>query len=122
MQWNDTVKSLSRHKGRKYNLGALLRDCKVNSISLDGKRLVLPFTNKANYERMQEELEDPASRKRMADALTQFFGEGCEYELTLGSGPQTSGNANKTDQQSPLVRAAQGMGGRVIQVLEVEEE
>ena len=58
-RWNDTVKSLSRNKGRKYNLGALLRDCKVNSISLDGKRLVLPFTNKANLERMQEELEDP---------------------------------------------------------------
>ena len=63
VQWNNTVKSLSRHKGKKYNLGALLRDCKVNSISLDGKRLVLPFTNKANFERMQEELEDAASKK-----------------------------------------------------------
>ena len=121
VQWNNTVKSLSRHKGRKYNLGALLRDCKVNSISLDGKHLLLPFTNKANLERMQEELEDPSSQKRMTDALSQFFGEGCEYELTLANGQQTPGNANKTAQQSPLVRTALGMGARIIQEQEVEE-
>ena len=121
VQWNDTVKSLSRHKGKKYNLGALLRDCKVNSISLDGKRLVLPFTNKANLERMQEELEDQSSQKRMADALSQFFGDGCDYELTLANGQQAPGNANKTAQQSPLVRAALGMGARIIQEQEVEE-
>ncbi len=121
VQWNNTVKSLSRHKGRKYNLGALLRDCKVNSISLDGERLVLPFTNKANLERMQEELDDPASQKRMTDALAQFFGEGCDYELTLANGQQAAGNGNKTAQQSPLVRAALGMGARIIQEQEVEE-
>ena len=121
MQWNNTVKSLSRHKGRKYNLGALLRDCKVNSISLDGEKLVLPFTNKANLERMQEELDDPASRKRMTDALAEFFGDGCDYELTLANGQQAAGNGNKTAQQSPLVRAALGMGARIIQEQEVEE-
>ena len=121
VQWNNTVKSLSRHKGRKYNLGALLRDCKVNSISLDGKTLVLPFTNKANLERMEEELEDPASRKRMIEALSAAFGEGCEYQLTLANGQQANGNANKTAQQSPLVRAALGMGARIIQEQEVEE-
>ena len=121
VQWNDTVKSLSRHKGRKYNLGALLRDCKVNSISLDGKTLVLPFTNKANLERMEEELEDPASRKRMVEALATAFGEGCEFQLTLANGQQANSNANKTAQQSPLVRAALGMGARIIQEQEVEE-
>lgn len=121
VQWSDTVKSLSRHKGRKYNLGALLRDCKVNSISLDGKTLVLPFTNKANLERMQEELEDQSSRKRMNDTLAQFFGEGCDYQLTLANGQPANGNANKTAQQSPLVRAALGMGARILQEQEVEE-
>ena len=121
VQWNNTVKSLSRHKGRKYNLGALLRDCKVNSISLDGKTLVLPFTNKANLERMQEELEDQASGKRMSEALVSYFGEGCEYQLTLANGQQASGGANKTAQQSPLVRAALGMGARILQEQEVEE-
>ena len=121
VRWNDTVKSLSRHKGRKYNLGALLRDCKVNSITLEGQTLVLPFSNKANLERMQEELEDPSSRQRMAEALATSFGEGCGYELTLANGQQASGNANKTAQNSPLVRAALGMGARILQEQEVDE-
>ena len=121
VQWNNTVKALSRHKGRKYNLGALLRDCKVNSISLDDKTLMLPFTNKANLERMQEELEDPASRKRLTEALTQSFGEGCEYQLTLANGQQAGGNATNPAQQSSLVRAAQGMGAKIIQVMDEDE-
>ncbi len=121
VQWNNTVKALSRHKGRKYNLGALLRDCKVNSISLDDKTLVLPFTNKANLERMQEELEDPASRKRLTEALTQSFGEGCEYQLTLANGQQAGGSTTNPAQQSSLVRAAQGMGAKIIQVMDEDE-
>ena len=121
VQWNNTVKALSRHKGKKYNLGALLRDCKVNSISLDDKTLVLPFTNKANLERMQEELEDPASRKRLTEALTQSFGEGCDYQLTLANGQQSGGNAANPAQQSSLVRAAQGMGAKIIQVRDEDE-
>ena len=121
VQWNNTVKALSRHKGRKYNLGALLRDCKVNSISRDGQTLVLPFTNKANLERMQEELEDPSSRKRLTDALTQVFGEGCDYQLILANGQQAGGNASNPAQQSSLVRAAQGMGAKIIQVMDEDE-
>ncbi len=120
-QWATTVKSLSRHKGKKYNLGALLRDCKVNSIALDGQTLVLPFTNKANLERTQEELEDPASRKRMTDALAQAFGDGCDYRLTLANGQPGNGGGSQTAQLSPLVRAAQGMGAKILQVVDVEE-
>ena len=82
---------------------------------------MLPFTNKANYERMQEELEDPDSRKRMAEALSNFFGDGHDYRLTLANGQQANGNANKTAQHSPLVRAALGMGARILQEQEVEE-
>ena len=121
VQWNNTVKALSRHKGRKYNLGALLRDCKVNSITLDDKTLTLPFTNKANLERMEEELEDPSSRQRLGEALAESFGEGCGYQLTLANGQQGGGNANRSSQQSPLVRAALGMGARILQEEEVEE-
>ena len=120
VQWNNTVKALSRHKGKKYNLGALLRDCKVNSISLDGQPLVLPFTNKANLERMQEELEDPTSRKRLSDVLGESFGDGCDYQLILANGQQAGGGASNPAQQSSLVRAAQGMGAKIIQVMDEE--
>ena len=122
-QWNSVTRAIERrHKARKFNMGNLLRDCKPNSISLDGKRLVLPFSNKANYDRMQEELEDPASRKLLSDALAYFFGEECEYELTLVNGQSANGGANKTARDdSYLVRAALGMGARIIQDQEVEE-
>jgi hypothetical protein len=99
----------------------LLRDCKVNSITQDGQILVLPFTNKANLERMEEELEDPSSRNRLAEALAQSFGEGCSYKLILANGQQAGGSANRSSQQSPLVRAALGMGARILQEEEVEE-
>ena len=121
VQWNNTVKALSRHKGKKYNLGALLRDCKVNSITLEEQTLVLPFSNKANLERMEEELEDPSSRKRLSEALAESFGNGCDYKLTLANGQQAGGSANRSAQQSPLVRAALGMGARILQEEEVEE-
>ena len=93
----------------------------MNSISLEGQTLVLPFTNKANLERMEEELDDPSSRQRLSEALAQSFGEGCDYKLTLVNGPQAGGNANRSAQQSPLVRAALGMGARILQEEEVEE-
>ena len=118
-QWLAAVKSLGRHKGRKYNLGALLRDCKANSVSLDGDTLVLPFANKANLERMQEEMDDPSSRNRVTEAVATSFGSAYDFRLTLANGNGAAGNNSKTAQQSPLVRAAQSMGARILQ--EVEE-
>ena len=120
-KWAATVKSLSRHKG-KYNLGALLRDCRVNSIEVDGQTLILPFSNKANLERTQEELENPASRQRMNEAVSRAFGEGYTFRLTLANGQPAGGGPVKTAaQHSPLVRAALGMGARILQEQEVEE-
>ena len=121
-QWTAAVKSLSRTKGRKYMLGPLLRDCKAENIEQDGQTLILPFVNKANLERMQEELEDPASRRRVAEAISSAFGAGYDFRLTLAGGQPVNGPAVKTAaQHSPLVRAALGMGGRILQEQEVEE-
>ena len=60
-RWEQAVRQLGRVKGSKYNLGALLRDCRPNGVHLsdDSATLVLPFTNAANLDRMQEELNDP---------------------------------------------------------------
>ena len=119
IKWMEAVKVLQRHKGRKYNLGALLRDCRANTISLDGQTLILPFTNKANLERMQEEMDDPGSRSRVNEALLDSFGTPYEIRLTLANGNSAPGNGARNNQQSPLVRAALGMGARILE--EVEE-
>ena len=115
-RWSATVKALGRCKGKKYNLGALLRDCRPDSVSLEGDTLVLPFTNRTNLERMQEELEDPNGQRMMAEAVGQFFGESCGFRLTLAgeNGNGNGGNA-RIIQNSPLVRTALGMGARILE-------
>ncbi len=119
-RWLAMLRSLRRYKG-KYALDGLLRECD-NTAFLEEKTLVLPFRHKSNMERMQEELENPASQQKMTEALASHFGEGCDYRLTMSNAQPANGNANKTAQQSPLVRAALGMGARILQEQEVEEE
>ena len=117
-QWLAAVKVLNRLKGKKYNLGALLRDCKPNAISLDGNTLVLGFSNKANLERMQEEMDDPNSRRQVGQAVTDSFGASYEFQLTMANGGAATSNTVKTAQQSSLVRTALGMGARVLEEIE----
>lgn len=118
VKWLAAVKVLGRHKGKKYNLGALLRDCKANAVSLDDNTLVLGFSNKANLERMQEEMEDPGSRRQVSEAVADSFGATYELRLTLANGTGATANTAKTAQQSSLVRTALGMGARVLEEIE----
>jgi DNA polymerase-3 subunit gamma/tau len=117
-QWLAAVKVLNRLKGKKYNLGALLRDCKPNAVSLEGNTLVLGFSNKANLERMLEEMDDPGSRRQVSQAVTDSFGATYEFQLTMANGSGATANTVKTAQQSSLVRTALGMGARVLEEIE----
>ena len=109
---------LNRLKGKKYNLGALLRDCKPNAVSLEGNTLVLGFSNKANLERMLEEMDDPGSRRQVSQAVTDSFGATYKFQLTMANGSGATANTAKTAQQSSLVRTALGMGARVLEEIE----
>ena len=117
-QWLAAVKVLNRLKGKKYNLGALLRDCKPNAVSLEGNTLVLGFSNKANLERMQEEMDDPNSRRQVSQAVTDSFGANYEFQLAMANGAGSTANTAKTAQQSSLVRTALGMGARVLEEID----
>ena len=117
--WLATVKALGRHKGKKYNLGALLRDCRADAISLSEETLVLAFANRANMERMQEEMDDPLGRRLVSEAIDQEFGRPYEVKLTLADGVGSSSTPARSAQNSALVRAAMGMGARILE--EVEE-
>jgi len=112
--WADTVKALNRHKGKKYNFGALLRDCRPDAITQDGETLVLPFSHRAHMERMQEEMEDPKARSLVTEIVSQFLNGVKEFKLTLVEG-DGSGASPRTAQSSPLVRAAMGMGARILE-------
>ena len=117
-QWEQAVRQLGRVKGSKYNLGALLRDCRPNSVHLsdDATTLVLPFTNSANLDRMQEELNDPRVRDTIEQAIEQCFGERHPFSVTLaGANGDNDRPARNSMQDSPLYRTAIGLGARPIE-------
>ncbi len=117
-RWEQAVRQLGRVKGSKYNLGALLRDCRPNSVHLsdDATTLVLPFTNSANLDRMQEELNDPRVRDTIEQAIEQFFGERHPFTVTLaGANGEGDRPARNPMQDSPLYRTAIGLGARPIE-------
>jgi hypothetical protein len=115
VRWQATVKALGRYKGKKYNLGALLRDCKADAITLEGDTLLLPFTHRANMERMQEEMDDPQGQRLVSEAVAKFFGTPCVFKLTLAGDSGDSNSSVRQAQQSALVRAALGMGARIVE-------
>ena len=114
-QWQATVKALGRAVGKKYNLGALLRDCKPNTITLEGDTLLIPFVHRPNMERMQEELEDPNSRNLVTEAVTRYFGTPYNFRITLAGETEEGAPANRPNQHSPLVRTALNMGARILE-------
>ena len=113
--WQATVKALGRATGKRYNLGALLRDCKPNTISLEGDTLLIPFVHRPNMERMQEELEDPNSRRMVTEAVTRFFGTPYDFKITLSGQTEEGSQSSRPNQHSPLVRTAMNMGARIVE-------
>jgi hypothetical protein len=110
-RWATLVRNLSRARGVKYNLGALLRD--VESAEVAGEELNLKFRNGSIRERMAEELENPGSRSEVESAAAQLYGARLSVRLVDGGaapGAGTSGSA----MDSALVRAAVTMGARII--------
>ena len=108
-QWTELVRILSRYKGKRFNIGALLRDCRTQE--LEGDTLVLAFAHRSHLDRMQEELDDPQSMKTIEEALVKSLG--ASYRLRLTSlGGDGAGDA-PSPTQSPLVRAALNMGARI---------
>ena len=110
--WDALVKTLSRAKGRRFNIGALLRDCKPQTPEADS--LTLVFTHRSHLERLQEELEDPQGARTVKAALQEALGTAYELNLVLSEDSNgRSGPSPATD--SPLVRYAKNLGARIVE-------
>ena len=110
-QWDALVKTLSRQKGKRFNLGALLRACK--SQQLEGETLVLGFAHRSHLERIQEELDDPQGMKIIREALSKVLGVSYQLRITLVD--DNSANKLVSTTQSHLVRSALSMGARIME-------
>ena len=111
VQWNSLVKTLSRSKGVRFSIGALLRDCREQHI--EGETLVLTFAHRTHLERMQGELDDPQGVKMVMDAMLKSLGN--QYQLKLILESDSGGSPSPPATQSPLVKAALSMGARVME-------
>ena len=110
--WDALVKALSRAKGRRFNFGALLRACKVQTPS--GDQLTLSFAHKSHLERLQEELDDPQGMRTVRAALQEHLGTA--YELNLVLTEDSNGrNGPSPATESPLVRYAKNLGARIVE-------
>ena len=110
-QWASLVRALSRYKGKRFNIGALLRDCRVPL--LDGDTLVVAFSHKSHLERMQEELDDPQGMRAVEQAMTKSLGT--PYKLRLDMTEGAAAALSLAPDQSPLVRAVLNWGGRILE-------
>ena len=116
--WNDVLRSLGRQKGRRFNLGALLRSSTAREIA-DGE-IVIQYAHASHKERIQEELDDPQTRRVVEGAFEQVLGE--SYKIRVLAAEASNGGARPNPMQSShLVRAAVNMGAQVAGEKEEQE-
>jgi hypothetical protein len=107
-QWSAICGALKRVRGSKFVLGSLLLDCRQHY--LEGDSLVLLFRNRANLDRLQEELQHPSSQQAIQEAVRTTLGR--DYTLNLdvaesqSTGPRPQGH---------LLRAAMAMGATIVE-------
>ena len=119
VQWPWILRSLNRQKGRRFNVGALLRSSTERTV--DDGVIRLRYSHSSHMDRMQGELEDPETRKVIKDTLATAMGGPYDIEVE-GSGGGGNAPAKSPSQRSHLVRALQGMGARVVGETEDERE
>ena len=110
-QWNEILKSLNRQKGRRFNLGALLRVSTAREIS-DGV-IVLKYSHPSHRERLEQELEDPQTRRTLQEAFATALGGSYEIQVSDAEGPEKRSRTNVV-QSSHMVRAAVNMGAQLV--------
>ena len=109
VHWDAIRKAMKLFKGQRYNIGALLMDCNTRYVEEDS--LVLVFKNRPNMERMQGELENPDTRRRVQQAVQEVTGTLYNLNLRLADQP----NAGAGQSKGHLVRAALSMGARIVE-------
>ena len=107
--WPGIVRSMTKVKGKRFDIGALLRSS--NARYLDGGTLVVQFSHRSNSERLQDELEEPRGRQALEEALQQALGAPYTVRVETTEGGLRGPSAPAA---SHLVQAAINMGGKVI--------
>ena len=108
-QWPAILKAMSRYKGKRFDISALLRSS--NARYLDGSTLVVRFAHRSNVERLQDELEDPRCRQAIEEVLQETLGQPHTVRVEAD---ENGARERSSRPQGHLVRAAISMGGQVV--------
>ncbi|MBI3743375.1 MAG: DNA polymerase III subunit gamma/tau [Chloroflexi bacterium] len=103
--WNVIVEASKKQVG-KYKFHALLRGARPQV--LEGDTVVVGFTHKKFVDMMNEEMDNPASRKVLLQAFEQAAGKPVQVRCVLGGQPPKPARGH-------LLRAAEEMGAKVVQ-------
>lgn len=117
-QMANIVNLLRRFKGKRFNVGSLLRDCRDFQVE-DGS-LSFVFAHLSNYERFVAEMEDPRSLNAVKEAVAKTLGSSYDIKPVLGE--SNGGNNNSSYRQSPMVRTALGLGAKIVEAKEPYDE
>ena len=117
-QWNMIANDL-RFVGTRLKLGAMLRSAKEREVS--GHTIILKYPSRSNVERLQQELDNPESKRALDDAIAKAMGSMFQVEVALSNGANGAG-MRRASQSSHLVQAAQAMGARVISEREEQQQ
>jgi DNA polymerase-3 subunit gamma/tau len=109
-KWEEVLKLLNRQKGRRFNLGALMRVSVGRDVS-DGL-IELKYSHASHRERMRQELEDPKVSRLVGNVVETVLGK--NYDIRISEG-EISDNFSevKPAQKSHLVRAAIALGAQI---------
>ncbi|HIO63178.1 MAG TPA: DNA polymerase III subunit gamma/tau [Dehalococcoidia bacterium] len=110
VQWPEILRAL-RNTGSRFKLGPVLRSAR--GVSLDGSRIVAPFTHESHFERFKGEMDNPGVKREVSAIINQAMG--ADYEIVGQLSKDNNGPTRKQANQSHLVRAAQLMGARIVE-------
>lgn len=110
VQWPEILRAL-RNTGSRFKLGPVLRS--TRGVSLDGSRIITPFTHESHFERFKGEMDNPGVKREVNAIIKQAMG--ADYEIVGQLSTENNGPTRKQANQSHLVRAAQLMGARIVE-------
>jgi len=117
-KWDEIIADL-RMVGKKYKIGALLRNIREREVSDD--IIDLKFTHGSHLDRMNQELENPESNRTFNEVIKGAIPG--SHKIVLGVAGDNEGTRFKrASQDSHLVRYAQSMGARVVTDKEINSQ
>jgi len=111
-KWLAVCEKLKRSKGKKYFLGALLRN--VQNPSPQNSILTLKFKSNTFTENMIEEIKDQQVKKLIESTVSEVYNETITIKIMSINSSKDNNNDSANIEDSPIVRMAISMGAKVI--------